>query len=164
MREAVRRESPDVINKVMRDELAPVVREAITEDTLRAIRSLIGLTPRAVKLIEEDLESKDPVIRQRAYTLLMKYTVGHPSLVQPKDTGDNRQINVTFELPRPEAVPIDMDGASDTELPHPVELRQCDLCNEFKREEEFVAPLPAERCKTCFTETKARILAEYAGK
>jgi hypothetical protein len=49
----------DVAHKLLEDELRPVVREAITEDALKAIRSMVGLTPRVIELLAEDMESDD---------------------------------------------------------------------------------------------------------
>src|ERR1700749_2407424 len=75
----------DSAHEAIKENLAPVIREALTEETLKAVQRLISLTPAAVAAIEEDLAGDDPVLRQRAYTLLVKYTVGHPAIVKPDD-------------------------------------------------------------------------------
>jgi hypothetical protein len=147
----VRREAPDHIKNVIQQELRPVVREAITEDTLRAIQSLLALAPRAVEAITEDLESDDAVLRQRAYTLIAKYTIGHPAIITKDETDSSKQIVVNFNLPRPDSITLESD--------EPEELKTCDLCDEVKPESEFMAG--SDRCWTCFEEHKAKILAEF---
>lgn len=150
----VRREAPDVITKVMKDELRPIVREALTEDVLRAVEQMLGLTPRAVELLAADLESEDSTVRQRAYTLVTKYTIGHPALLKADDGAGAGQITVNFALPRPDDVP-------DETSPHEADVvRTCDSCSEDKPESEFVAG--SDRCRTCFEEQKAEVLAAFA--
>ena len=152
----VRREAPDVVTRVMKAELQPIVRQALTEDVLRSISELVGLTPRAVQALHEDLESDDKTIRQRAYTLLIKYTVGHPALVKNDEMDDTRQLVVNFNLPRPDDPPPTEDLPAEAE-----ELRSCDMCGEEKTEAEFAAG--SSRCLTCFEEWKERVLAEVNG-
>lgn len=154
----VRREAPDVITKVMKDELRPIVREALTEDVLRAVEQMLGLTPRAVELLAADLESEDSTVRQRAYTLVTKYTIGHPALLKADDDAGAGQITVNFALPRPESEPQEPEqGAIGAESE---ELRTCDSCQEDKPESQFVAG--SDRCRTCFEEQKAEVLAAFA--
>lgn len=151
----VRREAPDVITRVMKTELAPIVREALTEDVLRAINTLVGLTPRAVQALMEDLESTDATIRQRAYTLLIKYTVGHPALIKADDSAGQGQMVVNFNLPRPEAP----DPAEPAATEDAVALRTCDMCAEDKPEDEFVAG--SARCQACFEAWRANIVEQF---
>lgn len=160
IRSAIRRESPDVINRVLRDELQPIVREAITEDVLRAIQQLVGLTPRAVQLLEADMEDDDPTTRQRAYTLLLKYTTGHPALVQPKDTEAGKQITVNFALPRPEQEAI--QAANGPITAEAIELRTCDSCGEDKPSDEFVTN--SQRCQVCFEMWHADVESRYLSR
>lgn len=148
----VRRESPDIAQDVLRKELAPIVRQALTEDVLQAINSLVGLTPRAVQALHEDLECDDRVLRQRAYTLLFKYTTGHPALVKPDDTNDQSQIVVNFNLPRPDSVPEEL--AADV-----VELRICDMCGEEKPETEFETG--SDRCTPCFEAWRETVKSQF---
>lgn len=145
-----------VIEKLAQEELRPIVREAITEETIRAINELVRLAPRAVQLIAQDMESEDSLVRQKAYTLMMKYTVGHPALVQPKDTASGNQITVNFGLPRPEDVP---EEAVTVES---LEERECDMCHQVKPEDEFVAN--SSRCQACFDEWKATITADFESR
>lgn len=151
---AVRREAPDSIHAVMKEELRPIIREALTEDTLRAIQALVNLTPRAVELIGQDLESDDALVRQKAYTLLLKYTAGHPAVVKPEEGPAGNQINVSFELPRPEQT-VDMT-ADDVDV---IDLKQCDMCHADKPVTEFVAN--SNRCQECMDRWKNTVTEEF---
>lgn len=149
----VRRESPDYVKNVIQNELQPIVRDALTEDTLRAIKSLIGLTPRIVELITMDLESEDPVVRQKAYTLVAKYTVGHPAMVSADQTGMQGQMIVQFGLPRPDAIPELVEAEVE-------EFKTCDMCGEDKLASEFVAG--SDRCQACFDNWRATVMQQFA--
>lgn len=146
----VRYEAPDVAKNIISDELRPVVREAITEDVLRAIDKMVSLTPRVVQAIEEDLHGEDQTLRQRAYTLVAKYTIGHHALVTPKDADPNQQLVVNFNLPRP-----DSQGGGSMEYDEPEELRTCDSCGQIKQGWDFVAT--SNRCQQCFDTQQGKI-------
>lgn len=148
--ERVRGEVKDVAHKVIEEEIRPVVREQITADTLAAIGQMVGLTPRAVAAIEADLDSEDPVIRQRAYTLIMKYTVGHQAIVRPPEEDKSQALTVHFELPRPET-PAPVEGAAEVieEAEVVEDQKECDTCHQMKPESEFIAG--SFRCESCFS-------------
>lgn len=149
----VRNEAPDIAHSVIQEELRPIVREALTADVLSAIKSMVGLTPRVIELLALDLESEDPVVRQRAYGLIARYTLGQKDLVS--DTGDDsRQITVNFALPRPgdggDATNPAAEGDSE-------ETRQCDMCQQDKTLDEFVSG--SSRCVQCFESQRASATA-----
>lgn len=150
---AVNDRQQNLVSEVVKQELAPIVRDALTESTLRAIQDLLDLTPAAVAALAEDIADDDPVIRQRAYALQMKYTIGHPALVQPADSGAGGQMVVNFNLPRPDHVESEVvDEASA--------LRTCDLCDAEKPEADFVGS--SDRCQQCVDEWKTRITDQFA--
>lgn len=152
--EVVKREGPTAIERIMKQELVPVVREAIDEDVIKAIQRLVAITPAAIAQIATDLESEDPVMRSRAAALVVKYTIGHPALVKPSDQ-KHEQLIVNFSLPRPEDAPVE----ETVEVEEVEETRVCDICGREKVASEFVAG--SERCQSCFDEAKAKILAEF---
>lgn len=158
----VRNEAPDLVTKVMKEQLTPIVREALTEDTLRAINDMVGLTPRAVAAMSEDLDSEDPTIRQRAYTLLIKYTVGHPAIVKPQEQDPNQVLEVHFNLPRPDAT-VTFDTDAEDAIP---ELMTCDVCGESKPREAMAAvtsePDGTGRCMACHEARKAAVLEQLS--
>lgn len=145
----------NLVSEVVKQELAPIVRDALTESTLRAIQDLLDLTPAAVAALAEDIADDDPVIRQRAYALQMKYTIGHPALVQPEAGAAAGQMVVNFELPRP---PDSIDSTA-TALPA-LELKTCDLCGEEKPGEQFASG--SDRCQPCADEWKQRITERFS--
>lgn len=149
LQQRVRGETTDVARHVIEEEIRPVVRESITADTLKAIADMVALTPTAVAALQEDLLSEDATIRQRAYTLLMKYTVGHHAIVTPEDKDKTGPLHVHFNLPRPEEAES-MDGevvVEDT-------LKTCDTCGQEKPVGSFVAN--SDRCEDCYTKQQAK--------
>jgi len=155
--QAVTGEYKDAAQEVIQRELAPVVREAMTEDVLKAIQQLVALTPSAVAAIHRDLEHKDSTIRQRAYTLLLKYTVGHPAVVQARDADPNQQLVVHFNLPRPNAE-VTYDG--DADIYEVTNIRTCDECQKEAPESEFVGA--SDRCRECYDKRQAGVMARFA--
>lgn len=142
---AVRNEAPDVAHDVIQDELRPIVREAITEDVLRAIETMVGLAPQAVAALAQDLHSEDSKVRQKAYDLWLRYTVGHNAIVRPEEDEAGKQLVVNFNLPRPEGGPgTEAQEDTDTEAQ---ELRVCNMCGEEKDVALFVAA--SDRCSDC---------------
>lgn len=138
----------------MKEELRPIVREAITEEIMRGIQKMVHLVPDAVDALgEQVLDSEDRVIQSRAANTIIKYTIGHPALVQPKDGDGSKQININFGLPRPDH--IDAEVVEDA----PTETRVCDLCHEEKPTTEFIGE--SERCQSCVDEWKAKITEQF---
>lgn len=146
--DAVYQRKTDVTREIVKEELRPVVRAAITEEVLRSIQDLVGLAPRVVELLAQDLESSDPSVRQKAYSLIAKYTLGHTAIVTPEDQGTG-QLVVNFNMPRPDGEEPEYDvNAEATEI---VE-QECAFCNETKPLSEFVAG--SERCRDCHNRLK----------
>lgn len=153
----------DAAHEVLKEELRPLVREQMTEAVLTNIQDLVNVTPTAIEKLKEDLENGDDAIRQRAYTLLLKYTLGNPSVAPPPIQQAPGGLNVTFNIPRPgdEHPP----GPGDVEATEVDELRECQDCHESKPVGQFVAG--SERCEACFASTrellKERFGDAYAG-
>lgn len=149
-RRAARKAAHDATVEVLK----PVIREALTEEALRGIRELLGLTPAAVSALKGDLEGDDPVLRQRAAGIVVKYTMGNSALVRPEDTDDSRQIVVNFALPRPSQDPqaigdMVVEGEGD-------ELRTCKACGAEKLASEFAEQ--SSRCLECHESLKQKVL------
>lgn len=145
----------DIIHEVMAEELRPVVREAIDQDAIRAIRGMVGLAPAAILVLAEGLESDDEVVRQRSAALIAKYTLGNPMVTPPRDDGSSGLVIIN-QLPRPGDAPVE-------ELP-PIEataeeLRRCDSCNLDKPLSEF--PGDGPRCAQCLAEKKAQVIDAF---
>lgn len=154
VRDLVRASGADAVQAVMKEELRPVVREAIDQDVLEAIGKMVRLTTQAVQVLADDLEGEDRVMRQRAAALVVKYTVGHPALVKAPDEKPSN-IEVHFSLPRPDgeaAVEVTEDGEV-------VETKICDDCGLEKAVDEFVAG--SDRCAICFEEGKRKVREQF---
>lgn len=137
-------EGRDVAIQTIQEELRPVVREAITQEVLEAIGELVGLAPKAIRLIEADLDSDDPNVRQRAYTLLTKYTLGNPS-VAPSPEVVPPAFVVHFDIPRPNGR---LDNPPDEAvLSEAMETKECATCFADKPLAEFVGG--SDRCREC---------------
>lgn len=143
----------EIAHEVLKEELRPVARDALTEDVLRSIDQLVALTPEAIAAIAADIRGDDPVLRQRAYTLVTKYTLGHPALVRPADTDPSAQLVVNIGLPRP-TDSEQADAETDAE-----ETVTCDMCAAEKPASEFVAG--SQRCRTCWEEQRAQVEARF---
>jgi hypothetical protein len=138
------------IQDTVQQAIVPIVREALTDDVLKGIRDLLNLTPKAIKAIEQDLESENDFIRQGAYRLLARYTLGHPSLV-PEVSNDKNVVVMVNGIARPQgpAQPGEELAAPAETAVAVVETRQCDSCDEHKPVTEFVGT--SHRCQVCFT-------------
>lgn len=150
-RRAARKAAHDATVEVLK----PIIREALTEEALRGIKELLALTPAAVNALSDDLQGDDPVLRQRAAAIVVKYTAGNSALVQPEDTDGSQQIVVNFALPRPDAtatadgpLPI-VEGEGD-------ELRTCKACGAEKLASEFAEE--SSRCLACHESLRQKVL------
>lgn len=144
----------DIIKQAVREQVEPVVRAALANETLAAISKLVKLVPSAIDALEEDLLGDDPLLRQRAYSLLIKYTAGHPAIVRPDDATGAGQMVVNFNLPRPDSNPQELNADEV------IEMKTCDLCDTAKPSTEMVAG--ANRCQSCMDRWKAEIQAAVA--
>lgn len=151
---AAANEAKQVAHELLKEEMKPVVREAITEDVLSAINDLVALTPTMVEAIREDLSSDDKYLRQKAYSLLARYTLGNSSVAPAPANAAPAPMQVVFQLPRP---------GDDGQPPITVEaeeLRTCMECQATKPASEFVAN--SERCQSCHDALQEKVRARFA--
>jgi hypothetical protein len=161
MRKMAEEGAVEMAKEIMRDELKPVVREALSRDVLSAISDLVSLTPLMVSALKEELTGApmrdpetgqkilvngepvigiDPERRLRAVQLLARYTVGSAGLA-PQPESKPQPIAVNFgSAPRP-----DWDGTAE---------RECDVCNLPRQEAEFIGD--SSRCTYCQQEIEER--------
>lgn len=169
----------DALRDVAREELRPVVRQAITEDVLRAAERLVNLTPLMVDAIEQDLRSTDKNLRQKAYTLLARHTLGNHSIAPPADEPGKAPLQVVFALPRPggpadESIPLTAELPESVEPPdvevveEPAEvaepddgstLQDCHECGVAKPMDQFVAG--SDRCQKCHDDLRAQVIERF---
>jgi hypothetical protein len=151
---AVSKNAKQVAHEILKEEMKPVVREAITEDVLNAINDLVALTPTMVAAIKDDLASDDKYLRQKAYSLLARYTLGNSSVAPAPATAAPGPMQVVFQLPRPGD-----DGAPSITV-EAEELRTCMECQATKPASEFVAN--SERCQACHDALQEKVRARFA--
>lgn len=135
--------------ELLREELRPVVREAITKEVLDGIHNLIGHVPRAVAVAAALLESTDEKTRYDAAKLILQHTTGNKSVVPDVNAGQGNDLIVKFALPRPEDA---QEGIIEGEV---VTEKQCDSCGQTKPLAEFVGG--SERCSECYSQMQKLI-------
>lgn len=140
--------------EVLREELRPHVREYITDQVLDGIKTLIGSIPKAIAKAAEDLDSEDDVTRQKAYSLILRYSIGNGNIVPDINADRQQELTVQFNLPRPSAEDLlgPAPAAKDSGV---IETKECDSCGETKALTEFVAN--SDRCQSCFDRMRASI-------
>jgi hypothetical protein len=145
----------DVAHELLKDELRPIIREAMTEEVLRGIQTMVEITPEAIAVLKEQLTSKDATIAQRAATLMLKYTMGNPSVAPPPTQAAPSPLTVQFNIPRPgDAI------AASSEVSTEATLRECTDCSTHKPEDDFVGASP--RCQECFDKLHATLEQRFA--
>lgn len=150
--EATVAKARDVAADVMAEELRPIVREAMTDAVLSSVRDLISLTPRAIQRLNEDMDSQDEQIRQRAYTLLLRYTMGNPTVAPPPADLAPAPMQVHFHMPRP-----DTTDTGEVIEAAAVEARTCMECKQDRT--EFVAG--SDRCVECHDALQLRVAGMF---
>lgn len=147
-------EAERAAQELLREELRPHVREAITEEVLRGIVQLIGHVPAAVEKAAAALNSPDEEVRLKAATLILRHSAGNKAIVPDINEDKQRELNVFFNLPRPDRLEV-IEGAATTE-------KVCDSCGETKPPPEFVGN--SDRCTVCFERIReaARELTDSA--
>jgi hypothetical protein len=143
----------DVGHEVAKEEIRPIVREALTQDVLEGIGKLVGLTSIMVEAIEEDLRSDDKYLRQKAYSLLARYTLGNQSVAPAAASAQAGPLQVIFQLPRPG------DDGRPAVIAQGEELKLCQECQVEKPADAFVTD--SDRCQQCHDELHARVQAQY---
>lgn len=164
--EIVGKRRDEIIRQTFIEELRPVVREAIDEDAVRAIKGMVGLAPTAVLVLQQDLLSSDAVTRSKAAQLVVKYTLGNPNVVPPRE-GSATGVTIINQLPDAAApLRVDAEGSAydDTPTLSPSadtdELRTCDTCNLPKPLGQF--PGDGPRCAQCLADRKQQVLEAFA--
>lgn len=137
-----------VTQQVLAEELRPVIREAITEEVLAGVHQLIGHVPAAIQRAAELLDSSDETLRYQAAALILRHTAGNKNVVPDVNEGRQRDLHVTFALPRPQG-PTQADGESTGVI----ETKECDSCGHTKTLDEFMGQ--SDRCKECFGKMQA---------
>ncbi len=158
--------------EIMREEIRPVVREALTSEVMSAIGDMVALLPLSIAGLRAEMEGvplivdgvvmrdhKNNVIyaidgdrRLKAIAMLHKATVGSAGLAPQAPDAKAPPIAINFgDVPRPNW------DADTTAAP----LRECEICEEDRPEDDFVGG--SNRCASCDAELRAQAEEIAAG-
>jgi hypothetical protein len=146
----------DVVRDVIRDEVTPIVRESLTEAVLVGIQQLVAITPKMIAAIEADLDHPDDNVRQKAYTLLARYTLGNPSVAPQPQTAAAQPMTVHFNMPRPGG---ETEPGSVIPEATAIEIKECVECKIEKEETQFVGN--SDRCQECHDKLQALVMERF---
>lgn len=153
----------EVVREVFARELAPHVRDQITDDVLKGISAMAALTPALVESLVKDLGSSDAVARGRAQAIMAKYLFG--ALGEGQKQGPNLTVNMTG-MPSPAAPGRDHgdavfqdEGRSVANGTPAIPGTAAELCAECG--EHPVAEPGAERCDACQEKLRAQIEGRF---
>jgi hypothetical protein len=153
MHDAVTKATDDAVQEAVRAELAPIVREAITDDVLQSVDKLMrNIVPAALEAMADDIHGEDRDLRQRAYTLALKYTLGNPSVAPKPDAPSGQPIQISFEVPRPGTDTPAIEAAAE-------ELKACQECGMDRPVSEFLEA--SDRCVHCDAALRARVAERF---
>lgn len=144
----------DVGHEVMADELRPIVREELlTPEAVESLGELVGLLPNMISALATDLQDRDPTVRQKAYTLGLRYTLGHEKVL-PSDAQHGSNLTVVLGAgmvpPSADTSPPVESTAEEERL----DTRICDTCEQPKPLDEYIGT--AMRCNSCVAELRER--------
>lgn len=150
------RDAKALLPQVMRDELRPIVREALTEDVMRGIGDMVTLVPEAIEALQRQLQSDDDQVSNRAATLILRYTLGHSSIAPPPQTPASGGMTVVFNVPQsgsdPDAAPVEAEATEE---------KVCMECSKHKPAADFYAG--SDRCNECHERITNNALARFHG-
>lgn len=149
----------------MREKIAPVVREMLTEKVLLELEALTDLLPKAVARLALLLESDDDDTAFKAATLLLKYTMGNSSIAPPplEQAGTRLELNIGIPQQgggeRSYSIQGEVvDGEVVEGEPAP-ELRECMDCGKEKPAEDFMGQ--SSRCQACHDQMLEQVEARF---
>jgi hypothetical protein len=155
----------NLVTKAVQDELdkqvGPVVQEVLTDQVLTSIRTMVFMMPAAIEALSTNLQSNDEELRHKAAALLLRYTMGNPSVAPPSLEAQPAPLQVNFTIPRAEAPHTHehsdlMEGDVDSEGE---EMRECMECHLVKPLGEFVGK--SHRCTSCQKLLEDRVQEQF---
>lgn len=138
----------DVAHEVMKEELTPIIREAITKEAVESLKALVGLLPGVVEELEADIHDTDDLVRQKAHGFVLKYAFGPGSL--PDESGS--ALTIINAMPRPDS---SAPESSDGDITDATEMRVCDICEDEKPAPQFVGA--SSRCEDCMAKLQSKV-------
>lgn len=148
-------EAERIAQEELRKQIVPVVREALTEEVLRGIESLVGSVPDAVLVAQELLKDDDPETRYKAAALIMRHSIGNRQIVPDVNASVDPNMTVIFNVPQQDRAAPNSTGtlvSGDA-----VETKECDSCFKHKPLDDFESG--SDRCTECFNTMRAKAIA-----
>lgn len=148
----------------MREKIAPVVREMLTEKVLLELEALTDLLPKAVARLALLLESDDDDTALKAATLLLKYTMGNSSIAPPPLEQSGTRLELNIGIPQQDGsqrnyvVEGEVVDGEIADAPA-AELRECMDCHQEKPAEDFMGQ--SQRCQQCHDEMLEQVQARF---
>lgn len=137
MKELMRNEDIplDVIREVYQEQVRENISQHVSDTILGVTEILSDMAPKALAGLLKDLESNDPMDRQRAYMIWFKYVM---PLAKEKGTGpDLGKLTVVHEVPVPDTI-LGERFVDEMSKPHAVppdiEMLECYQCHEVKHQ------------------------------
>lgn len=148
----------------MREKIAPVVREMLTEKVLQELEALTELLPKAVARLAGLLESEDEDTALKAATLLLRYTMGNSSIAPPplEQAGTKLELNIGIPQQNGSTRDYTIEGeVVDGEVisAESEEERECMDCHETKPAEQFMGQ--SQRCQVCHEKMLADVQKRF---
>jgi len=146
----------DVVREVLREEIRKTITQHVHDNVLGAAEAMTALLPEAIGALAVDLQDQDPIFRQRATNIILKYTMGMDK-TNP-DGEDTRIININHNVPIPEgnfgAALSETIDAIIEEAETPTEWERCYRCGEEKHPDAGVHNQQGFECRACMVRRK----------
>ena len=146
----------DEVREVLRDEIRKDIQQFVRDNVQGAAEAMTLLLPKAIAGLAVDLEDPDPVFRQRATNLVLKYTMDLGD--KGEDGDDARIINIIHGIPVPETTLGDRVAETiDVAVSEVVDTEgweRCKRCGEEKHPDAGNHYKDGFTCRACIVKQK----------
>jgi hypothetical protein len=141
----------DVVREVLHEEIRKTITQHVRDNVLGAVEVMSQMLPDALAGLAKDLEDPDPVFRQRAAGMVIKYVM--PLANQGDDGEDARIINIIHNVPIPEgnfgdSLAVHVEAIHDT-VDAVEDYPECYMCHEPKHPDAGQWNATGFRCRAC---------------
>lgn len=149
--------------ETVRQQVAPVVLEVLTESVKEQLKVLTEMLPEALAALRKNLDSKDEAEVRHAAGLILRYTVGNTSVAPAGADSGQAPIQINFGVPQQGEDTSDADGSVlELDEVEPVDdTRECLECHLWKPAAEFVGN--SYRCQSCHDEMLDEVRKSHPG-
>ena len=141
----------DEVREVLREEIRKAITQHVRDNVLGAAEAMTGLLPEAIGALAVDIQDPDPIFRQRATNLILKYTMGFAD--KGEDGEDARIIQIIHGVPIPEgplgeAMAETVDAIYE-EAAVQTDWERCYVCHEEKHPQAGIEDARGFMCRAC---------------